>query len=155
MLAEFDYSTIELRVLNLIHVRIRSHASGVERYIPRSLPLKDPRDVEGSVAHAYDRDAITKIICIRICKIVYGEVAVAKALSLDAELLWSPYARSDEDCLVSITEEILYLKGSSFRCIWPYLYDGFHKLSLIACKECLWKAEVGYSILEDASYLIL
>ena len=103
----------------------------------------------------YD-NTLSKLKGLGAVKIVDTEMHVAECLALDVQGVGLPHACADEDCLVSVTEEILDADRSADVGVGTNL-DTLHLdvAVLDVVKHRLRQTEIGNSVAENAADLVL
>ena len=80
---------------------------------------------------------------------------IAKALAPDSQLLRPPDARSDEDSLVPVSEEISDLQCPADRCIWSDADAYTPQESAVTFKDGFGQTKFRYTVLHYPSDFVL
>ena len=86
-----------------------------------------------------------------VSQVVHCEVNVTERLALDAERSWSLCTGADEDCSVTVPEEVINHEDTAYCCVEADLNPHIGESSLVGVKKALWESELRDTVLHDAA----
>ena len=112
--------------------------------------------VHRSVARADDVEGLAKAVAVRVVEVVDAVVHVAQRLALDVQGVRLPYARAQEDGLVTVLEHVLDGDRAADRRVRAHLDVLEHEVVVLkVVQHRLGQAEIRDAVAQHAADLVL